>query len=99
MKVDRYKVHDIEIVIDKITVSEENRRRISEAVKTAMKYGKGAVMVMDEPKNELRHYSKALMCPESGVSYPEPEPNTFSFNSLTGHVRNVMGWAPFRKWT
>lgn len=91
MKVDRYKVHDIEIVIDKITVSEENRRRISEAVKTAMKYGKGAVMVMDEPKNELRHYSKALMCPESGVSYPEPEPNTFSFNSPYGACPKCNG--------
>lgn len=91
MKVDRYKVHDIEIVIDKIKVNPEKRKRISEAVKTGMKYGKGSVLVFDEENLSAHHYSKALMCPVSGISYEEPEPNSFSFNSPYGACPKCNG--------
>ncbi len=91
MKVDRYKVHDIEIVIDKIKVNPEKRKRISEAVKAGMKYGKGAVLVFDEENGSAHHYSKALMCPVSGISYEEPEPNSFSFNSPYGACPKCNG--------
>ena len=91
MKVDRYKVHDIEIVIDKIKVEPDKKNRISEAVKTAMKYGKGSMMVNDHDGGQTHHFSKALMCPVSGISYEEPEPNSFSFNSPYGACPNCNG--------
>jgi len=91
MKVDRYKVHDIEIVIDKIQINAEKRKRIAEAVKTGMKFGKGAVLVYDEESEAAHHYSKALMCPVSGISYEEPEPNSFSFNSPYGACPKCNG--------
>lgn len=91
MKVDRYKIHDIEIVIDKLTVDQQKRKRISEAVKTGMSYGKGSVMVYDENEQQLHHFSKALMCPVSGISYEEPEPNSFSFNSPYGACPKCNG--------
>jgi len=91
MKVDRYKVHDIETVIDKIKIDTEKRKRISEAVKTAMKYGKGSIMVYDIADAISYNYSKALMCPVSGISYPEPEPNSFSFNSPYGACEKCNG--------
>ena len=91
MKVDRYKVHDIEIVIDKIKVEPEKRKRISEAVKTAMKYGKGSLMVQEQESENAHHFSKTLMCPVSGISYEEPEPNSFSFNSPYGACPKCNG--------
>jgi excinuclease ABC subunit A len=91
MKVDRYKVHDIEIVIDKMTVATEKRNRISEAVKTGMRFGKGAVLIYDENTGIAHHYSKALMCPVFGISYEEPEPNSFSFNSPYGACPRCNG--------
>jgi len=91
MKVDRYKVHDIEIVIDKIKVETGKKNRISEAVKTAMKYGKGSMMVVDHDQKQTHHFSKALMCPVSGISYEEPEPNSFSFNSPYGACPKCNG--------
>ncbi|MEA3504095.1 MAG: excinuclease ABC subunit UvrA, partial [Bacteroidota bacterium] len=91
MKVDRYKVHDIETVIDKIKIDPEKRKRINEAVKTAMKYGKGSIMVYDIETEQAHHFSKALMCPVSGISYPEPEPNSFSFNSPYGACPKCNG--------
>ena len=84
MQLDRYKVHDIEVVIDRLQVNDRNSGRIKKAVETAMKQGKGVLMVLDNATNDLRHYSRKLMCSSTGLSYDEPEPNTFSFNSPYG---------------
>ncbi len=84
MKVDRYKIHDIELVVDKLVVDEKQRTRIVQSVQTAMKHGKGMITLLDENTGDVSHYSKNLMCPVSGVAYKEPEPNTFSFNSPYG---------------
>lgn len=90
LRTDRYKVHDIEIVIDKIKVCEENYSRLAKSVETAFRHGKGNLMVLSE-KNEGRHFSKMLMCPTTGLSYAEPEPNTFSFNSPYGACPHCNG--------
>lgn len=91
MYVDRYKTHDIELVIDKMQVSEKNRTRLVQTIKQAMKQGKGRILVLDESSETPHHYSKSLMCPSSGISYPDPEPNTFSFNSPYGACPNCNG--------
>jgi excinuclease ABC subunit A len=93
MQLDRYKVHDIEIVIDRLMVRDEDKNRISQTIQTAMKHGKGLLQVLDVEKDELRYFSKMLMCPETGLSYDEPEPNSFSFNSPYGacHKCNGLG--------
>ncbi|MFT5777894.1 MAG: excinuclease ABC subunit A [Crocinitomicaceae bacterium] len=91
MKVDRYKIHDIDIVIDRLTVSKKDRQRIYDAVVTAMKHGGKSLMIMDFETNEARHFSRMLMCPTSGISYPEPEPNLFSFNSPYGACKSCSG--------
>ena len=78
---DRYKTHDIEIVVDRLTVEEDSRSRISDSIKTTLKHGKGSMMVLDESTGKARHLSQHLMCPTSGISYDEPAPNSFSFNS------------------
>ena len=91
MKVDRYKVHDIEIVIDRIEVTETQRQRIAESLKLAMKHGKGSIMAVNLESNEIRHYSRFLMCPVSGISYDEPAPNLFSFNSPYGACPKCHG--------
>ncbi|WP_421829021.1 excinuclease ABC subunit UvrA [Larkinella sp.] len=83
MQLDRYKVHDVEIVIDRIVPKPEDRYRLSQSVQTALKQGKGAMQILDE-KNQLTYFSQNLMDPESGISYDEPSPNTFSFNSPYG---------------
>jgi excinuclease ABC subunit A len=82
-QVDRYKIHDIEIVIDRITPQEKDRKRLSESVDIAMEHGKGVIMVLDD-KEEVHFYSKYLMDPKTGLSYDEPAPNLFSFNSPYG---------------
>lgn len=91
MKLDRYKTHDIEIVIDKILVEEESLTRITDSVRTTMKHGKGTMMVYDEKTHEAKHYSRHLMCPTSGLSYDEPAPNSFSFNSPYGACPKCNG--------
>jgi len=91
MQVDRYKTHDIEMVIDRLEVNDTSRQRISESVQLAMKHGKGNLMVMNSETNELRHFSRHLMCPTSGVSYDEPAPNLFSFNSPYGACPKCNG--------
>jgi excinuclease ABC subunit A len=91
MKLDRYKIHDIEVVIDRIEIKLEDRKRIYDSVVMAMKHGSKAMMIIDFESNELRHYSRLLMCPTSGISYPEPEPNLFSFNSPYGACPNCNG--------
>ncbi len=91
MRVDRYKVHDIEIVIDRLIIDSSDRKRIYDSVITAMKQGSKAMMVMDFESNQVRHFSRALMCPTSGISYPEPEPSLFSFNSPYGACQTCNG--------
>ncbi|WP_029033429.1 excinuclease ABC subunit UvrA [Salinimicrobium terrae] len=86
MKLDRYKIHDIEIVVDrlKVTSNEDSGKRLAESIVTAMYHGDGVLMVMDQDNEEVKYYSRNLMCPTSGLSYPNPEPNNFSFNSPKG---------------
>ncbi len=91
MKLDRYKIHDIELVIDRIQINKEDRKRIYDSVVTAMKHGGKSMMVMDFESNEVRHFSRLLMCPTSGISYPEPEPSLFSFNSPYGACQTCSG--------
>lgn len=91
MRLDRYKVHDIEIVIDRLLIDGNDRKRIYDAVITAMKQGSKAMMVMEFESNEVRHFSRSLMCPTSGISYPEPEPSLFSFNSPYGACQTCNG--------
>lgn len=91
MKLDRYKIHDIEIVIDRIKVTKDHRNRVVDAVNAALKYGNGVMMIQDFETDELHQYSKFLMCPTTGVSYSEPEPNLFSFNSPYGACPKCNG--------
>lgn len=90
MQVDRFKIHDIEIVIDRIVPNEKDRHRIGQSIATAMKEGKGVIMVMDEAK-KVHHFSKFLMDPKTGLSYDEPAPNNFSFNSPYGACPSCTG--------
>ena len=93
MKVDRYKTHDIEIVIDRLKVqeSEDFHKRLSETINTAMYSGDNVLMVLEEGTDVPRYFSRDLMCPSTGISYPNPEPNTFSFNSPKGMCPNCSG--------
>lgn len=91
MQVDRYKVHDIEIVIDRFKVDADDQYRISQSVSQALKTGKNFIMVMDADKGNVLQFSKKLMCPTSGISYEEPSPNTFSFNSPYGACPKCKG--------
>ena len=93
MKVDRYKTHDIEIVIDRLKVSdsEDFNKRLSETINTAMYSGDNVIMVIEEGQSEPRYFSRDLMCPSTGISYPTPEPNTFSFNSPKGMCPECNG--------
>ncbi len=90
MQVDRYKIHDIEIVIDRIVADEEDRFRITQSLKAGLQHGKGVIMIRDE-SGEIHHFSKYLMDPETGLSYEEPAPNTFSFNSPYGACPTCNG--------
>ncbi|MGB1313135.1 MAG: excinuclease ABC subunit UvrA [Bizionia paragorgiae] len=93
MKLDRYKNHDIEIVIDRLKIddSTENDKRLSESINTAMYHGDDVLLVIDQDTQEARYFSRNLMCPSSGISYPNPEPNNFSFNSPKGACSNCNG--------
>ncbi len=91
MQVDRFKTHDIEVVIDRFTVAEERRERITQSLAQALKSGNGVIMILDNDTNKVVQYSKLLMCPESGLSYEEPSPNTFSFNSPYGSCPHCKG--------
>ncbi|MEL7006595.1 MAG: excinuclease ABC subunit UvrA, partial [Bacteroidota bacterium] len=90
MQVDRYKTHDIEIVVDRIVVLDKDRYRISQSIVTALKEGKGILMLLDQEGN-VHHFSKYLMDPVSGLSYDEPAPNSFSFNSPYGACPKCNG--------
>lgn len=93
MKIDRYKTHDIEIVIDRLKVndSDDLDKRLAESINTAMYSGDDVLMVLEESTTEARYFSRNLMCPTTGISYPVPEPNTFSFNSPKGMCPNCNG--------
>ncbi len=90
MQVDRYKTHDIELVVDRIIVQEKDRFRITQSINTALVHGKGIMMVLDQ-ENAVQHFSKFLMDPETGLAYDEPAPNTFSFNSPYGACPSCNG--------
>ena len=92
MKVDRYKNHDIEVVIDKLEVKDEGALdRLKKSVALAMKQGEGLIMILDKDTNEAKFFSKRLMCPTSGISYSDPAPNNFSFNSPQGACPHCKG--------
>lgn len=91
LQLDRYKVHDIETVIDQITIRPDSKTRLSASVNLAMHHGKDMLMVYDTSDDRVRHFSRLLMCPTSGISYEEPEPNTFSFNSPYGACPKCNG--------
>ncbi len=93
MRIDRYKTHDIEIVIDRLKITEEsdNDKRLTETILTAMYHGDDVLMVLDNDIEEVRYFSRSLMCPTSGISYPNPEPNNFSFNSPKGMCPTCKG--------
>lgn len=90
MQVDRFKIHDIEIVIDRLVPTEKDRHRIGQSIATAMKEGKGVIMMIDEG-GKVHHFSKFLMDPKTGLSYDEPAPNNFSFNSPYGACPTCTG--------
>ena len=91
IKLDRYKTHDIEIVVDRFIAGEVDQKRCLETIQTCMKLGEGTLMVLDLENGNTRHFSRSLMCPTSGISYPEPEPNLFSFNSPYGACTTCKG--------
>src|SRR4051812_26226807 len=91
MQVDRYKIHDIEVVVDRLKVSDEFRTRLSQSVQQTLKMGKDLMFVDVEGDNKLSSYSKQLMCEDTGISYEEPSPNSFSFNSPYGACPTCKG--------
>jgi excinuclease ABC subunit A len=93
MKLDRYKTHDIEIVIDRLQVNDSSLKRLAESIKTAMHHGEDSLLVIDADAegDAPRYFSRNLMCPSTGISYPKPEPNTFSFNSPKGACQECNG--------
>jgi excinuclease ABC subunit A len=91
MQLDRYKVHDIELVIDRIELGTKSEDRLEKSIATALKQGKGLVFILDEDSNDLRYYSQHLMDPETGLAYEDPSPNTFSFNSPYGYCQTCKG--------
>ena len=91
MKVDRYKNHDIEIVIDKLPVNEKDSERLRKSVATAMKAGDGLIMILEKDTDTVKYFSKRLMCPTTGIAYSDPAPNLFSFNSPQGACKRCKG--------
>ena len=93
MKLDRYKTHDIEIVIDRLKIEAQNDsdKRLEESIRTAMYHGEDSLIILDQETNEIRYFSISLMCPTTGISYPSPEPNSFSFNSPKGACPHCNG--------
>ena len=91
LKLDRYKTHDIEIVIDRLKVIQENKKRLISSIKTSLKDGNGVMMVLENKTDNIRYFSKNLMCPTTGIAYKNPEPNNFSFNSPKGACPSCNG--------
>nr|WP_294876584.1 excinuclease ABC subunit UvrA [uncultured Pedobacter sp.] len=90
MQVDRYKIHDIEIVVDRLVIDRKDIKRLQDSLQTAMRLGKGIIKISDKANN-VSHFSRFLMCPTTGISYDEPQPNSFSFNSPYGACENCDG--------
>jgi excinuclease ABC subunit A len=90
MQVDRYKIHDIEIVVDRLIIDRKDVKRLQDSLQSAMKLGKGIIKISDKDNN-ISHFSRFLMCPTTGISYDEPQPNSFSFNSPYGACENCDG--------
>nr|WP_121269429.1 excinuclease ABC subunit UvrA [Pedobacter schmidteae] len=90
MQVDRYKIHDIEIVVDRLIIDRKDVKRLQDSLQTAMRLGKGIIKISDKDNN-VAHFSRFLMCPTTGISYDEPQPNSFSFNSPYGACENCDG--------
>ena len=91
MKLDRYKNHNIEVVVDKLQAREKDQERLRKSVQTAMRQGDGLLMIMDKDTDEAKYYSKRLMCPTTGIAYGDPAPNKFSFNSPEGACPRCKG--------
>lgn len=91
LQADRYKTHDIEIIIDRLVPDEDNNQRLTDSIGMALKHGKGSLMILDDENGRIRHFSQHLMCPTSGISYDEPAPNSFSFNSPYGACPKCNG--------
>ncbi|AZJ35160.1 excinuclease ABC subunit UvrA [Tenacibaculum singaporense] len=91
MKLDRYKTHDIEVVIDRLVVNDAAEKRLEETIRTALYTGDNILMVIDVDDEKPRYFSRELMCPTTGIAYPNPEPNTFSFNSPKGACSHCNG--------
>ena len=96
LKLDRYKTHDIEVVIDRLKVSDKNAKRLLSSLKLAMKDGNGVMMVIEKGKTDARYFSRSLMCPETGIAYKNPEPNSFSFNSPKGACKVCNGLGKYK---
>jgi len=99
MKLDRYKIHEIEIVVDRLKIDEnaEAQKRLDESIKTAMYHGDDVLIVLEQESGEIRYFSRNLMCPTTGISYPNPEPNNFSFNSPKGACPTCSGIGTLHK--
>ena len=91
MMLERYKIHDIEVVVDKLVIDAKDTQRLKQSLATTMAQGDGLVMIMEMPSGNVRHYSKHLMCPVTGLSYKEPDPHNFSFNSPQGFCQKCKG--------
>lgn len=91
VKLDRYKIHDIDIVVDRLEVNADNENRLKQSLEVAFKFGKGTLSVQDYETGEVKFFSKSLMCPTTGIAYEEPEPNFFSFNSPYGACQSCRG--------
>ena len=96
LKLDRYKIHDIEVVIDRLKVGDTNKNRLLSSLRLAMDDGDGVMMLLDTESNLVRYFSRSLMCPETGVAYKNPEPNSFSFNSPSGACPSCNGLGIYR---
>ena len=97
MRLDRYKTHDIEIIIDRLAVNKDSEKRLTETITTALYSGENILMVLEHQANTPRYFSRELMCPETGISYPNPEPNSFSFNSPKGACPTCNGLGKINK--
>lgn len=91
MRLDRYKIHDVELVVDRLEVNEDNKNRLIQSLSVAMTQGDGLCAVIEKDGTEIRYFSKNLMCPESGIAYSEPAPHNFSFNSPRGYCPRCLG--------
>jgi len=91
MRLDRYKTHDIEAIIDRLSINEQNEKRLKESIEVALQQGNGVLMVLPQGDETPQYFSENLMCPSTGMAYPKPEPNTFSFNSPKGACPKCNG--------